>query len=195
MLIFLNHVAQTNHWGRGTMKPLRLSHPQLTRDALLSLADVVPGAWVGIRIAAFLLILAGWKSTQVAELFGLSRWGAVKLIRKANLKGLDAAVDDPRPGRPSQFDEKVLSELDEAISKSPQDYGLCRNRWDGVVVTEYLRRFHSIKIHVRHAQRMIRKLGYTLRRPICQYIQASDEGVAEFQEELKKTPSRPRERR
>ncbi len=177
------------------MKPLTLSHPELTRDALLSLAEVIPGAWVGIRIAAFLLILAGWKSTQVAELFGLSRWGAVKLIRKANREGLYAAVDNPRPGRPSQFDEKVLTELDEALSKSPQDYGLPGNRWDGVMVAEYLRRSHSIKIHVRHAQRMIRKLGYTLRRPIYQYVQATDEGVAEFQEELKKTPSRPGKRR
>ena len=177
------------------MKPLALCHPELTRDALLSLAEVIPGAWVGIRIAAFLLMLTGWKSTQVAELFGLSRWGAVKLIQKANREGLDAIVDHPRPGRPSQIDEKVLATLDEALSKSPQDYGLSRNRWDGVVVAEYLKRSHSIKIHVRHAQRIIRKLGYTLRRPSYQYVQATDEGVAEFQDELKKTPSRPRKRR
>src|SRR5208283_2041786 len=88
---------------RGTMKPLTLSHPGLTRDALLSLAEVIPGAWVGIRIAAFLLMLTGWKSTQLAELFGLSRWGAVKLIQKGNREGLDAIVDHPRPGRPSQI--------------------------------------------------------------------------------------------
>jgi len=177
------------------MKPLVLSHPELTRDSLLSLAEVIPGAWLGIRIAAFLLMLAGWKSTQVSELFGLSRWGAVKLIQKANREGLDAIVDHPRPGRPSQIGKEVLAALDEALSKSPQDYGLSRNHWDGVVVVEYLKRFHSIKIHVRHAQRTIRKLGYTLRRPVYRYVQATDEGVAEFQEELKKTPSRPRKRR
>ena len=177
------------------MKPLALSHPELTRDALLSLADVIPGAWVGVRIAALLLMLKGWRSTQVAEVFGLSRWGTVKLIQKANREGVDAIVDHPRPGRPSQIDEKILAALDEALSKSPQDFGLSRNRWDGVVVAEYLKRSYSIKIHVRHAQRIIRKLGYSLRRPIYQYVQATDEGVAEFQEELKKTPPRPRKRR
>jgi transposase len=179
---------------RGTMKPLALSHPELRRDALLSLAEAIPGAWAGIRIAAFLLMLTGWKSTQVAELFGLSRWGAVKLIQKANREGLDAIVDHPRPGRPPQIDEKVLAALDEALSKSPQDYGLSRNRWDGVVVAEYLKRSYSIKIHVRHAQRIIRKLGYTLRRPTYQYVQATDEGAAEFQEELRNsfTPEKAR---
>jgi len=177
------------------MKALTLTHQELTREALLRKAEEVPGAWVGIRIAAYLLVLTGWKSTQVAELFGLSRWGAVKLIQKANREGLAAIEDHPRPGRPSQFDAKVLKELDEALSKSPQDYGLSTNRWDGVVVAEYLKRFHYIKIQVRHAQRMIKRLGYSLRRPIYRYVQATDEDLARFQEQEKKTPSRPRKRR
>ena len=177
------------------MKALTLSHQELTSEALLRKAEEIPGAWVGIRIAAFLLVLAGWKSTQIADLFGLSRWGAVKLIQKANQEGLEAIEDHHRPGRPSQFDEKVLKELDEALSKSPQDYGLSRNRWDGVVVVEYLKKFHYIKVQVRHAQRMIKKLGYSLRRPRYQYVQATEDGVAEFHDEVKKTPSRPRKQR
>jgi transposase len=177
------------------MKALTLSHQELTREALLRKAEEIPGAWVGIRIAAFLLLLAGWKSTQIADLFGLSRWGAVKLIQKANKEGLEAIEDHHRPGRPSQFDEKVLKDLDEALSKSPQDYGLSRNRWDGVVVVEYLKKFHYIKIQVRHAQRTIKKLGYSLRRPMYQYVQATEDGVAEFHAEVKKTPSRPRKPR
>ena len=102
------------------MKALTLSHQELTREALLRKAEEIPGAWVGIRIAAFLLMLAGWKSTQISDLFGLSRWGTVKLIQKANREGLGAIEDHPRPGRPSQFDVRVLKELDEALSKSPQ---------------------------------------------------------------------------
>ena len=174
------------------MKALTLSHQELTREALLQKAEEITGAWVGIRIAAFLLMLAGWKSTQIADLFGLSRWGAVKLIQKANREGLDAIEDHLRSGRPSQFDEEVLKGLDDALSKSPQDYGLSRNRWDGIVVVEYLKKFHYIKVQVRHAQRMIKQLGYSLRRPMYRYVQATEEGVAEFHDEVKKTPSRPR---
>jgi transposase len=98
------------------------------------------------------------------------------------------------PGRPSQFDEEVMKALDEALSsKSPQDYGISRNRWDGIVVTEYLKRVHYIKIQVRHAQRLMKKLGYSLRRPVYRYVQATEAGVKEFHEKLKKTPSRPKE--
>ena len=177
------------------MKALSLSHQELSREALLHKAEKIPGAWVGIRIAGLLLMLAGWNSTKVAELFGLSRWGVVKLIQRANREGLAALQDHPRSGRPSQFDEKVMKALDEALSKTPQDYGLARNRWDGVVVVEYLKRFHYVTVQVRHAQRMIKKLGYSLRRPMYRYVQATEVGVKEFQAEVKKTPSRPRKQR
>lgn len=170
------------------MKALTLSHSAVTREILLRKADETPGAWIGMRIAALLLILSGWKSTQVAELFGLTRWAVVKWIRKANSDGVETVTDRARSGRPSHFDENVMKQLDEALSKSPQDFGISRAQWDGVVFVEYLKKTHHIEIHVRHAQRLIKKLGYSLRRPMYSFVQAKQEGVAEFQETLKKSP-------
>jgi transposase len=69
------------------------------------------------------------------------------------------------------------------------------NRWDGVVVVEYLKRFHHITVQVRHAQRLIKKLGYSLRRPMYRYVQATEAGVKEFHAAVKKTPSRPSKQR
>lgn len=57
------------------MQALVLTHPNLTRTNLLTLADTIPGAWLGLKLAAFLLLLAGWKATPVAALLGLSRRG------------------------------------------------------------------------------------------------------------------------
>ncbi len=177
------------------MKALYLEHPQLSRETLLQIADEIPGAWVGIRIAGYLLLLAGWKCTQVAELLGLTRWTVVKWIHKGNQEGIEAVQDHSRSGRPSQFDDRLKNELDVVLSKSPKEYGIPRVRWDGVVLTEYLKRFHRIRIHVPHAQRWIRELGYSLRQPIYHFAQASQEGVGEFRDELKKTSPGRKERR
>jgi transposase len=177
------------------MKALSLDHPKMTRETLLRMADEIPGAWTGIRIAGYLLLLAGWKSTQIAELLGLTRWTVVKWIHKGNQAGVEAVQDRFRPGRPARFDERLKKELDVALSKSPKEYGIPRVRWDGVVLTEYLKRFHHLTIHVRHAQRWIRQLGYSLRQPIYQFAQASQEGVEEFRRALKKTPPGRKERR
>ena len=170
------------------MKALTLSHPTLTREILLRKADETPGAWIGIRIAALLLILSGWKSTQVAELFGLTRWAVVKWIQKANSDGVETVNDRARSGRPSHFDEDVMKKIDEALSKFPHDFGISRAQWDGVVFVEYLKKTYHIEIHVRHAQRLIKKLGYSLRRPMYRFVQAKEEGVEEFHETLKKSP-------
>lgn len=177
------------------MKALTIKHSEITRETLLMMAEEIHGAWIGIRIAACLLLLSGWKSTQVAEIFGLTRWSVVKWIRKANMKGLEGIKDCSRPGRPSQFDDNLTQELNKALSRSPKEFGIRRVRWDGVVVTEYLKRIHGIEIHVRHAQRWIRNLGYSLRQPIYRYVQATKEGVNEFHEELKKTQLGAKKRR
>ncbi len=81
-----------------------------------------------------------------------------------------------------------MREVEEVLSKSPKEFEIQRVRWDGVVLVEYLKRTHHIKIHVRHAQRLIRKAGYSLRQPIYRFVQASRKGVRKFRNELKKTP-------
>lgn len=171
------------------MKALTLIHKEMTQENLLEMATAIPGAWVGIRIAAYLLILKGWRSSQVADLFGLTRCAVVKWIRKGNEIGVQAVEERSRPGRPSLFDGPLRKELDEVLSRSPKDFGIPRVRWDGIVLAEYLKRFHQITIHIRHAQRWIRKLGYSLRQPVYRFVQASDEGVEAFRQELKKTPT------
>ena len=40
------------------MKALEITHREVSRETLLDLADQIPGAWLGIRIAGYLLILA-----------------------------------------------------------------------------------------------------------------------------------------
>jgi transposase len=170
------------------MKALTVSNKSVTREALLEMAEMIPGAWMGIRIAALLLILEGWKSSQIAKLFDLTRWSVVKWIQRVNEQGISGLEEKERSGRPCRLDSNVQQELEKALEREPREFGLKRNRWDGIVVVEYLERFHGIKIQVRQAQRWIRRLGFSLRRPMYSYLQATTEGVEEFRETLKKTP-------
>ena len=171
------------------MKALNITNKAITREALLQMAEKIPGAWIGFRIAAILLVLEGWKSSQIARLFAVSRWSVVKWIHWANEEGVSGLEEGQRPGRPSRIDEQIQKALAEALETSPRELGLKRNRWDGVVVVEYLERMHGIKLKVRQAQRWIRRLGFSLRQPTYRYAQTTKEGVDEFGKTLKKTPS------
>jgi transposase len=170
------------------MKALTVTNKSVTREALLEMAEMIPGAWMGIRIAALLLILEGWKSSQIARLFDLTRWSVVKWIQRVNEQGVSGLEEKERSGRPCRLDPNVQQALEKALEREPREFGLKRNRWDGIVVVEYLERFHGIKIQVRQAQRWIRRLGFSLRQPMYRYVQATMEGVEEFRETLKKTP-------
>lgn len=169
------------------MRALQLTNKHVTKQALLKMAEIVPGAWVGIRIAGLLLILSGWRSTQVAKLFGLSQWSVVKWVRHANREGTAMVEDQARPGRPSRLSASCKRALERALRKSPKDVGIERARWDGIVVVEYLKRFHQVTIRVRRAQMLLHELGYVLKQPLYEYVQASQKGVKSFQKTLKKT--------
>jgi len=170
------------------MKALTLTNKSVTREGLLKMAEKVPGAWMGIRIAALLLFLEGWKSTQIARLFGLTRWSVVRWVQKTNEKGVLGLEEKKRPGRPGRLGEQMQKDLEQALEKNPRTFGLKQNRWDGVVVVEYLQRIHGVRLKVRQAQRWIRRLGFSLRQPIYRYVQATAEGVEEFRRTVKKTP-------
>jgi len=174
------------------MKALNISNEAVTRVGLLKRAETAPGAWMGIRIAAILLILDGWSSTKVAKLFSVTRWSVVQWIQRVNEEGLAGLEEKSRPGRPTRMDGDLLKVLEEALQNDPRKYGLNRNRWDGIVVVEYLKKHHRVQMEVRQAQRWIRRLGFSLRRPIYRFVQATQEGIDEFHTAIKKTPPNPK---
>ena len=113
------------------MRALTITNESVTRETLLEMAERIPGAWIGIRIAALLLLLEGWKSSQIARLFGLTRWSVVRWIQRANEKGILGVEAKRQPGRPCRLDEQIQRALEEDLEKSPRALGLKRNRWDG----------------------------------------------------------------
>lgn len=169
------------------MKALTITNTGVTRQRLLEAAEEIPGAWAGIRIAALLLLLSGWKSTTIASLFGLSRWSVVKWIYKANEDGVQSIQDKQRSGRPPRVTDSYKQALDEALQKAPKDLGIARARWDGKVVVEYLKRYHGVAIRPRRAQQLLKELGYSLKQPAYRFVQASKTGVKGFRNALKKT--------
>jgi len=113
------------------MKALSIAQPEVTREKLLDLAKQVPGAWIGLKIAALLLVLEGQHPGWISALFGLSRTTLVRWIHGVNQKGAIFLIPQPRPGRPTQLTPSVKKQLKQQLEKSPQEFGLARVGWDG----------------------------------------------------------------
>src|SRR3970040_1806147 len=171
------------------MRPptLQLTHPDATQARLIALAREIPGAWVGIKIAALLLLLEGQRPGWIAEVLGLTRMSLTRWIHGVNAAGLEALQSKPRPGRPPRLTPQVQQALAAHLEQSPQAFGLPRVQWDGPTLAVHLKRQFGIALKVRQAQIWMHQLGYRLKRASHAYLQARAAEARRFRQKGKKT--------
>ena len=169
------------------MKALSISQPEVTREELLALAKQIPGAWIGLKIAALLLVLEGQRPGWINALLGLSRMTLERWIHGVNQNGTTSLIPRPRPGRPTQLTPSVRKQLKQHLEKPPQEFGIARAAWDGPTLVVHLKKQFGIKLKVRQAQYWLHYLGYSLKRANYVYLQARAEDARHFRRELKKT--------
>ena len=108
------------------MRPpsLNLEGPATKRRELLALAEQVPGAWIGMKIAALLLLVEGQRPGWIAEVLGLTRMSLCRWIHAVNEQGVQSLVPQPKSGcqRRREF------RLNWPVWNSWQERGLCRVR-------------------------------------------------------------------
>ena len=164
-----------------------IKQPEATRERLLTLAESTRGAWVGLKIAALLLVIEGQRPGWISEVLGLTRMSLNRWVRAVNAVGVDALKDKPRPGRPALLTAKLSEELENHLGRSPQEFGLNRAQWDSPTLVVHLQRQFGIKLKVRQAQNWMHQLGYRLKHASYTYLQAKTEDAKRFQRGLKKT--------
>lgn len=166
---------------------LLLEHSEAEKEKLFALAKRIPGALIGIKIAALLLVLEGQRPGWICEVLGPTRMSLNRWIHGVNQEGLKSLIPQPKPGRPARLDKDVRRELEKHLDCSPREFGLNRIQWDGPTVAVHLKRHFGIKLKVRQAQRWMHQLGYCLKRAGYSYVQAKSEDAKRFQKALKKT--------
>ena len=118
-------------WGGMRTPPIALQHPEATRERLVALVKELPGAWIGIKIAALLLMVEGQRPGWITEVLGLTRMSLNRWRHGVNAQGLHALVPKVRPGRPPPLTASVRQLLARHLEQSPQTFGLPRVQWDG----------------------------------------------------------------
>ncbi len=164
-----------------------IQHSSVTKEQLVNLAAEIPGAWIGLKIAALLLTLEGQRPGWIAEVLGIHRMNLNRWLRAVNKSGLEAIREKPKPGRPTKLTKELAKKLEAQLEKSPEDFGIPRGRWDGPTLAVHLKKQFGMKIKVRQAQNWLHQLGYRLKKASYVYLQAKAEDAQKFSKGLKKT--------
>jgi transposase len=146
------------------MKTIAMFPRSVTKDRLVALARQSPGAWMGVKIAALLLVLEGKRPSWIADALGVTRMSLHRWVRAVETQGVAALSSKPRPGRPCQLTPPLAQRLHQCLARSPEAVGLPRARWNGPMLVEYLRRHCGLTLKVRQAQHWLHRLGYQLKR-------------------------------
>jgi transposase len=142
-----------------TLKPLKITHPDVTPEKLIKRVSSIPGARAGFRIAGLILILKGCRVSSVADMVGVSRQTVTSWIRLANAKGLACLEASSPLGRPPRITEEAALGLKEALQKDPGDLGLEASRWNGDAVSKYLKKFWGIEITPKQGRNWLKKVN------------------------------------
>jgi transposase len=166
---------------------LTLTHPEATRERLLNFVRETPGASIGIKVAALLLVLEGQRPSWIIDLLGLTRQSLNNWMHGVNERGVAALKALPRPGRPTQLTGNIQRAFESDLERSPLAFGLNRVRWDGPTLVVHMKRRFGIKLKVRQAQIWMHRLGYRLKHSSYVYLQARSNETRRFSRALKKT--------
>jgi len=117
------------------------------------------------RLHGLLLLCRGISIKEVCRYLGQARRTVHYWIDRFRRSGFSGLQEGERGGRPASLNPKQLSQLGQALRKSPRDLGFAQNLWDGKLVGHFLKKRFGIELQVRQCQRLFHKLGFRQRKP------------------------------
>jgi transposase len=136
------------------------------------------------RLHGVLLVAQGVTCPEVARLLGDAPRTVEYWVHTFEEMGLAGLLEGERSGRPRRLSDRQIEEVNAILRGMPREAGLGGNLWDGKTLASWIERQYGIDLGVRQCQRLLRQLGFPLRKPRPAIAQANPER----QKAHKKTP-------
>ncbi len=134
------------------------------------------------RLLALLEVDQGRPVSEVARSLGVTRQSVHNWLRDyRDQPRVESLRDQPRPGRPSLWNDSLRGALRALLKESPRGHGYWANVWTVPLLQEHLRHERDLSLGEKTLRRELHQLGYTWKR--SRYVLAPDP------EREKKTPN------
>jgi len=158
-----------------------------------------PHTWrEGRRLRAWALYQAGWTQRRIAAALGVTEGAVSQWVTRASHDGPQALRHRRPPGRPRRLDASQHAEVIRLLERGAEAFGYTGAVWTTTRVAEVIARHLGVIYHPAHVSRLLRRLDWSVQKPIRRATQRDEAAIAAWKSErwpnLKKKPQPKAER-
>jgi transposase len=137
----------------------------------------------GRRLRALDLHEQGWQGKAIAEALGITAGAVSQWLKRARTGGREALRSHPPPGPTPKLTDAQQVTLPEVLAKGAEAYGFVGDVWTTKRIAAVIRRAFGVSYHPAHVSRLMRRLGWTVQKPVKRASQRDEATVMAWREE------------
>jgi transposase len=145
------------------------------------------------RKRAWELKQAGWKQKDIAVALGVTEGAVSQWMKSRREKGEEGLKAHPAKGATPRLTADEQAHIPNVLAKGAMAYGFVGDVWTGRRLAVAIKREFGISYHPDHCSYLVRKLGYSLQKPVTQATQRKEKAIEEWKQHrwpaLKKKPN------
>lgn len=145
----------------------------------------------GRRLRAWELHQQSWKQKDIAAALGVSPGAVSQWLKRGRAGGVAQLRHQPPPGAQPRLSPEQLTELRTLLAQGAEAFGFIGEVWTSKRVAAVIKRFLGVTYHRAHVSRLLRRLGFSVQKPIVRAAQRDEAVIAAWWDErwpaLKKT--------
>lgn len=146
----------------------------------------------GRRLRAWQLREQGWKQKDIAAALGVTEGAVSQWFKRAKTQGVEALRHQPAPGATPKLNPEQRAQLPVLLAKGAEAFGFRGQVWTTKRVAQMIEQQFGISYHPAHCSRLLRRLKWSLQKPIQKATQRDEAAIQAWKEEhweaLKKRP-------
>lgn len=137
----------------------------------------------GRRLRAWELYEAGWSGARIAEALGVTRGAVSQWLSRGRTGGREVLRTRPRPGKQPRLTAEQRAQLPALLAKGAEAHGFVGDVWTTGRVAAVIKRAFGVGYHPAHVSRLLRRLGWTLQKPMKRASQRDEAKVTAWREQ------------
>lgn len=135
------------------------------------------------RFQAWQLKQKGWKQADIAEALGVTPAAVSQWLKRARAGGVSVLRTRSGGGAKPKLTATQLDRLPELLGAGPEAYGFRGEVWTRSRVGAVIKKEYGVSYSDVHVGRLLRRIGWSLQKPMERADQRDDEAVKRWQEE------------